>query len=245
MKNIYSIFFSLLTVAFLSVGCEEDIPEPTGVDYVTFAKKAYSTGVDPGGSTTFDITVYTANVVSSDRAYNVVVDPSSNAAAGSYTVPSSVTIPSGSNEGTLTVSLTDTNLGIGVNNLVLKFELSENYFVGSSTTLSYIQNCTEVTGTLDIVFDGYGAETAWEITDALGGVVISKDIETYANGQASVSEPITLCSGREYTFTIYDDYGDGLSFPANGSYVLTIDGDVKASGGGNFGTEESTEFDTN
>ncbi|HLT53278.1 MAG TPA: hypothetical protein VKZ97_05290, partial [Flavobacteriaceae bacterium] len=181
MKNIYSIFFSLLTVAFLSVGCEEDIPEPTGVDYVTFAKKAYSTGVDPGGSTTFDITVYTANVVSSDRAYNVVVDPSSNAAAGSYTVPSSVTIPSGSNEGTLTVSLTDTNLGIGVNNLVLKFELSENYFVGSSTTLSYIQNCTEVTGTLDIVFDGYGAETAWEITDALGGVVISKDIETYAN----------------------------------------------------------------
>ncbi|WP_100610644.1 hypothetical protein [Confluentibacter lentus] len=244
MKKIYNLFF-LFAAFFLVVSCEEDTPEPTGVNYVTFAKSTYSTGVDPGGSTEFDITVYTANITSSDRSYNVIVAPNSNAASGSYTVPSSVTIPSGSNEGILTVTLTDTNLGIGVNNLILNFEKGDDYFTGASTRLSYIQNCTEITGSLNIVFDGYGDETSWEITDELGGVVVSKALGTYTRGQASAIENITLCQGRNYTFTIYDDYGDGLSFPANGSYTLTIGGDIKATGGGDFGSEESTEFDTN
>lgn len=243
MKNIYSLFFLLIAVLF-AVSCDEDIPEPSGVDYVTFAKATYSTGVDPGGSTEFDITVYSANITSSDRSYNILVAPTSNASVGSYTVPSSVTIPSGSNVGTLTITLSDTNLGIGVNNLILNFEKGDNYFTGASTRLSYIQNCTEVTGTLNIVFDGYGDETSWEITDELGGVVVSKALGSYTRGQASAIENITLCQGRNYTFTMYDDYGDGLSFPTNGSYTLTINGDVKATGGGDFGSEESTDFDT-
>ncbi|WP_100616305.1 DUF1735 domain-containing protein [Confluentibacter citreus] len=241
MRKILNITFIIFSI-FLFQNCEEET-EAVPLDYITFAKSTYSTGVDPGGAATFDITVYTANITSSDRNYNVIVAPNSNAAAGSYTVPSSVTIPSGSNEGILTIALTDTNLGIGVNNLILNFEKGANYFIGASTTLSYIQNCTEVTGSLDIVFDGYGSECTWEIIDALGGVVASGG--PYTDGQASTSPSITLCSGREYTFTIYDSFGDGLSFPANGSYVLTIGGEVKASGGGDYGAEESTDFDTN
>ncbi|MCF7561161.1 hypothetical protein L3X39_10980 [Sabulilitoribacter multivorans] len=241
MKKIAYKFLILLSiVSFYNCDHDSIVPE---LEYVTFSKSSYSTGVDPGGSTSFDITVYASNISSSDRSFNVSVDASSNAAAGSYTVPSSVTIPAGSNEGALTVALTDTNLGIGVNNLVINFESSADYFSGASTTLSYIQNCTEVTATLDIIFDGYGSEVTWDITDSLGGVVVSGG--GYADGQATASESITLCAGRDYTFTIYDSFGDGLSFPANGTYTLTLGGSVKASGGGNYGASESTAFDTN
>lgn len=242
MKKFKLYLFALFaTLAFVS--CEEDVEAP-GTNYVTFGKSSYMTGVDPGGSATFDIPVYTANTSGSDRTFALIVDGSA-AATGSYTVPSSVVIPGGTNEGTITVALSDTNLGIGVNSIKISIEPTTGLSVGAPTSLNYIQNCNEVSGTLDIVFDGYGSETSWEITDALGGVVASKPAGTYADGQATASESITLCQGRDYTFTIYDSYGDGLSWPADGTYTLTVGGTVKASGGGDFGTSESTDFDTN
>lgn len=239
-KIVYNILILALVACFHS--CDESIVEE--VEYVTFGADSYSTGVDVGGSATFDIPVYTTNITGSDRSYAVAIDmENSNAAAGSYTVPSSVTIPGGSNTGMLTIALTDTNLGIGVNNLVLNFANSEGYFSGESTTLGYIQNCNEVSGTVDFAFDGFGSEVTWEILDALDGVVVSGG--PYADGQASASESITLCAGRDYTFIVYDSFGDGLSFPNNGTYTVTVGGNVKASGGGNYGAEESTAFDTN
>ncbi len=237
-KIVYNILILALVACFHS--CDESIVEE--VEYVTFGADSYSTGVDVGGSTSFDIPVYTTNITGSDRSYTVTVDESSNAASGSYTVPSSVTIPSGSNSAMLTVALTDTNLGIGVNNLVINFMNGEGFFTGESTTLGYIQNCDEVTGTVAITFDGYGSETTWEILDALDGVVASGG--NYADGQATASQEVTLCSGRDYTFVMKDSFGDGLSFPSNGTYSLTVGGVVKVSGGGDFGSEESTAFDT-
>tara|TARA_R110001583_G_scaffold34847_5_gene116624 strand:+ start:14197 stop:14925 length:729 start_codon:yes stop_codon:yes gene_type:complete len=242
MKKIANIFLILL-VSISLLNCEDTL-EPSALDYIAFGADTYSTGVDPGGSTTFDIPVYTAKVYSAATTFNVTVD-GSNAAAGSYDVPASVSIAAGSNEGILTVSLSDVNLGIGVNKITINFEDVAGAYNGEPTTLEYVQNCNEVSGTLDIVFDGYGSETAWEIIDALGSVVASKDAGSYSDGQASVSETITLCAGRDYTFTITDAYGDGLSYPADGTYTLTIGGAVKASGGGNFGASESNSFDTN
>lgn len=240
MKNFKLFIFALFaTLAFVS--CEEEISAP-GTNYVTFGDTSYMTGVDPGGSATFEIPVFTANVKGSDRTFALVVD-GSGAASGSYTVPNSVVIPGGTNEGMISIALTDTNLGIGVNTVVISIVAEEGLSVGASTSLNYIQNCTEVSGTLDIVFDGYGSETSWQITDALGGVVASGD--GYADGQVSATENITLCAGRDYTFTIEDSYGDGLSWPNDGTYTLTVGGTVKASGSGDFGSSESTAFDTN
>lgn len=238
-KIVYNLLILTLVACFTS--CDESIIEE--VEYVTFGADEYSTGVDVGGSASFDIPVYTTNLSSADRSFNVIVDTEgSNAASGSYTVPSSITIPAGSNEGMLTIGLTDTNLGIGVNNLVINFADGEGFFTGESTTLGYIQNCNELNGSVDIIFDGFGSEITWEIIDSLGGVVVSGG--PYADGQASVAAPVVLCAGRDYTFTILDSFGDGLSFPSNGTYTFTVDGDVKASGGGDFGSEQSTEFDT-
>lgn len=243
MKKIFNL---VILIAFFAVfnGCTEDGTEAPGTNYITFSKKSFSAGVDVGGSTTVEIPVYTANLSGSERSFEITIAPSSTAAAGSYTVPNSVIIPANENMGTISIALTDTNLGIGVNTLVLNFAIAEGLSNGGSTTLSYIQNCTEITATLDITFDGYGSETSWKVLDALGGVVASKPAGTYADGQATASESITLCSGRDYTFVIEDSFGDGLSFPANGSYTLTIGSTVKVSGGGDFGSSESTAFDT-
>jgi len=241
MKKFKYIIFALLTIVTLN-SCEDKV-EPLDTNYVTFGASEYSTGVDVGGSTSVVIPIFTANITGADRTFQVSVDPASNAAQGSYTVPASVTIPANTNTGNLTIGLSDTNLGIGVNKLTIDFQNEIGLSTSAATTISYIQNCTEVTATLNIVFDGYGSETGWEITDSLGGVVASSSDE-YIDGQATAQKTITLCAGRDYTFTISDVYGDGLSYPNNGTYSLTIGGAVKVSGGGDFGFSESTEFDT-
>jgi hypothetical protein len=241
MKKIANIFLILFSIILLQ-NCEDtNLPS---FNYVTFSESTYSTGVDVGGSTTIDVTVYTAEILGSARTFNIVVDPSSNAAAGSYVVPSSVSVPSGSNEGTLTVALSDVDLGIGVNRLILNFASEEGFFYGSSTAVEYTQNCEEITAVLDFIFDFWASETGWYIEDSLGGTVVSGG--GYSNGEAPTSENITLCAGRDYTLYVTDAYGDGMNDGATlGSYTLTINGVVKASGGGSFGSSESTEFDTN
>lgn len=229
---------------FVFNSCGDDFEGTEELNYVTFGKSTYSAGVDVNGTAVVEIPVYTTNIVSSDRTFNVSVDQTkTNAAAGSYTVPTTVTVEGGKNEGILSVSLSDLNLGIGVNKLVISFDAAPELFKGGSTTINYIQNCTEVTGTLDITFDSYSSETSWEFIDSLGGVVLASP--DYPDGKAPVSESITLCAGRDYTLVFYDSYGDGMNDGVNlGSYTLTIDGVVKVTGGGGFGDSESTAFDT-
>lgn len=245
MKKIAYIFLILLsTVGFLQ-SCEDTyLPPP--LEYVTFGDTTYSAGVDIDGSTTVEIPVYTGNIISSDRSFNVIVD-ASNAAAGSYSVPSSITVPGGSNDALLVVNLSDVDLGIGVNKLNISFENGAEFSNGPSVTVEYIQNCSEVTGTLDLSFDRYGSEVYWEIQDSLGGVIASTAgyPDTGAGTTTSDSVSLTLCSGRSYTFFVADGYGDGWG--AGSSYTLTIEGTVKVTGDGSTLDPDgvSTPFDTN
>lgn len=242
MKKIKLLLFAFIAVLTFN-SCEEDSLEPIGANYVTFEKTTYSTGVDVGASTTFDVKVFTANIKGADRTFDLTVD-TSGAPAGSFTAPASVTIPGGTNEGTISIVLTDTNLGIGVNSLGFSFTPTADLSTGAATTLSYIQNCTEIEATLNFNFDGYASETTWVIKDSLGGTVASGG--PYADGDATASETITLCAGRDFTFTINDSYGDGLTYPNLGDYILTVGGVVKVGSAGNgaFGSEETTNFDT-
>jgi hypothetical protein len=245
MKKLKLILLTVLTV-FAFTSCEEEMPAGQNANYITFGKTTYSTGVDVGGTKSFDIPVYTANVAGTDRSFDVTVLTTSTAAAGSYTVPTSVTVPAGSNEGTLTVVLTDTNLGIGINALRLSFAPVEGLSRGANTVLNYIQNCTEVTASLMLNFDFYASETGWRITDALGGVVASKPAGSYADGSSPVTESIKLCAGRNYTLVVTDAYGDGMNDGSRiGNYTLTIGGVVKVSGTGSFTASRSSAFNTN
>ena len=226
---------AISTVFFTS--CEDD--DVSTINFVSFEGYDLETiVVDVNGSATQDIAVYTSNKSGSDRTFNIVVDASS-AAAGSYNVPSAVTIPGGSNEATFTVTLSDVDLGIGVNTLKLDFENADGFYYGESKEINYIQACTEVTATLAITFDTYGEETGWRITDALGETVAS--VAAYARNNAPVTESISLCAGRDYTLVFLDSYGDGMA----GSYTLSVGGVVKVSGpGAGFTTTESNAFDT-
>ena len=222
----------------------EDTLEPSALDYIAFGTDKYSTGVDPGGATTFDIPVYTAKVYGAATTFNVTVD-GAKAAAGSYDVPASVSIAAGSNEGVLTVSLSDVNLGIGINEITINFKDEAGSYHGESTTLAYVQNCTEIIATLDLSFDRWGSEVYWEIRDALDGIVVSTGgyPDTGAGTTTTDSVAITLCAGRSYTFLALDAYGDGWG----GDYTLTIGGVVKFTGDGSTldTTGVSIDFDTN
>lgn len=96
--------------------------------------------------------------------------------------------------------------------------------------------CTSVA--LNLATDNYGSETSWEITDSGGATVASGS--GYASN-SSYQETACLSSGS-YTFTIYDDYGDGIccNYGA-GSYQLTVNG-VTAASGSSFGNSQSTAF---
>lgn len=247
-----NIFLAIFLLIFLQ-SCDEEQFE-SSLNYVSFSEATYSTGVDVGGTNNFDVKVYASKTTGADRSFNItVVDSVSNAATGSYVVPASVTIPSGSNEGTLTVALSDVDLGIGVNKLVLSFsDVLADHNAGNSTAIEYIQNCTEVTGTVDLTFDQWGSEVSWQILDALDGVVASGGgySDTGAGTSTSDSISVTLCSGRSYTFVTTDAYGDGWG--SVGSYTLTVGGVVKVTGdsslmnnGGNGSISASAPFDTN
>mgnify|MGYP003627945066 CR=1 FL=1 len=242
MKKFTYIIFALLTIVTLN-SCEDKV-EALDTNYIAFGDDLYSTGVDVGGSTSVVIPVYTANLSGADRTFSLSVDPTSNAATSSYTLPASVTIPANTNSNSFTVALSDTDLGIGVNKLIINFENEIGLSTGAATTVSYIQNCTEVTATLEINFDAWASESSWTITDSLGGVVASKAVKSYTDGQASAVETITLCAGRNYTFTYNDSFGDGLSDPTDGNVTLTINNVEKGAVTGNFGTKYEVAFDT-
>ena len=242
MKTIIKTFLVLLVSVSL-FNCEDTL-EPSALDYIAFGTDKYSTGVDPGGATTFDIPVYTAKVYGAATTFNVTVD-GAKAAAGSYDVPASVSIAAGSNEGVLTVSLSDVNLGIGINEITINFKDEAGSYHGESTTLAYVQNCTEIIATLDLSFDRWGSEVYWEIRDSLDGLVVSTGgyPDTGAGTTTTDSVAITLCAGRSYTFLALDAYGDGWG----GNYTLTIGGVVKFTGDGSTldTTGVSIDFDTN
>jgi hypothetical protein len=98
---------------------------------------------------------------------------------------------------------------------------------------------------LDIVFDNYPEETAWQLYSGsdliLQGGVTENNITGYP-GESSFSTTFCLES-NDYSFVIYDLYSDGICCAyGNGSYILTKDDGTVLASGGSFGANEVTEF---
>ena len=86
--------------------------------------------------------------------------------------------------------------------------------------------------------DSYASETSWQLLDASNTVVASGS--GYSNN-STVNESLCLADG-DYTFTIYDSYGDGICCSyGSGEYSLTASGTTLASGG-QFSATESHSF---
>lgn len=98
--------------------------------------------------------------------------------------------------------------------------------------------------TTQVVFqlntDDYGDETSWRITDANNAIIASGN--NYANN-VTFNQTIDLPADGCYTFTINDEFGDGICCnEGNGSYSLKTSNNTIIIQGGNFGSGESITF---
>lgn len=92
---------------------------------------------------------------------------------------------------------------------------------------------------LTITLDNYPGETTWDLKDNGGATVASGG--PYSTAGSTVNQSFNLADG-DYTFTIYDSYGDGICCGyGNGSYSLVSAGQTIVSGG-NFGSSQATSM---
>jgi len=229
-KYIYFFLASVVLLSFSS--CEESFVEGLDTSFASFVSNTMDIGVEEGAETSKEIEVYTTNITSSDRTISViVVAESTNADADAYTIPSSVTIPGGSNVGSLKVDIKDVGLSED-KVLVIRLQTSENISTGEALTIGLSQLCPNngVKLKINLSFDGWPDEAAWRILDADGNIVLESITPFNYGAYTGMSDPFTikecLPSGT-YTIKIYDAYEDGgtdYSITANGVLVFNVSG---------------------
>lgn len=226
---------------FVFNSCEEDGVGTMNINYVSFESTTASFPVDIDGTSDKIIKVYSTKKTGSDRTFGVNVDlEASSADPASYTVPATVTIPANTNVGELLVTVSDLNIGVSGKKLVLNFNNEEDLLMGAACELKVIQSCPGNEVFLDIIFDGYGSETTWKLVDSENNLVA--DGGPYEDGDAKFSTSFCLGVGS-YTFTAYDAYGDGLSYPNEGSVKLTKNEVELVNFVGDFGAEATKTFE--
>lgn len=207
MKKITLLLFAC--IAMISLNSCEDNVTPTGVNYVTFEAATFAFGVDIGSSNTRDIKIYTANISGSDRTFTVnVVAGGTTADPASYTVPTTVTVPANSNVGTVSVSVSDINIGAG-QTLELAIEAAPGLFAGPNIVLNISQVCPWNDVSVKLEFDQWPEEASYVLMNA-GGVVDSTTTGAFASAPDNSDWTKSFClQDGAYTFTINDSYGDG------------------------------------
>jgi hypothetical protein len=231
IKHFLKLFVVLLSLGLVT-SCDYD-DEIANPDYVSlqFSPGGENVGVEVGGSTNYDVKVYSANITNQDRTYNVNVLPTTTLSADGFTVPATVTISGGTNEGTLGISVSDIGLGVAGKKLFLGLEQEPGFSVGAPVAINVARVCPGKEFVVDLVFDAYPGETGWELIDSDGISVIS------INGTATATRSLCLPNGT-YTFILKDSYGDGI---VDGGATLTYAGVVLATVSGDFEEESSVE----
>ncbi len=113
--NKIKYLFSVLVVALIFSACTDEL-EPQTTPYVSFTKSSENLGMLAGQEMTIETKVYAVNTSGSDRTYGVVLDKTATTLDESkytYSLPSEVVIPSGSNEGVIKMTVKNLNLGYG------------------------------------------------------------------------------------------------------------------------------------
>ncbi|MCH2023823.1 MAG: T9SS type A sorting domain-containing protein [Saprospiraceae bacterium] len=95
---------------------------------------------------------------------------------------------------------------------------------------------------LNIVPDDWGSEITWQFTGPGGSPTYSSGGPYFDNNTTPVNEDVCVPTGTQVIFTIFDSYGDGICCSeGNGSYSVTVNG-VMVATGGEYSTSESTTF---
>ncbi len=88
----------------------------------------------------------------------------------------------------------------------------------------------DATLTVDVLTDDFPGETTWELNEVGGGLVASAGPFSVPDAHDITDVPV--CSSSCYEWTIFDAFGDGICCGFGlGSYTLSLDGVVIATGG--------------
>lgn len=239
MKKV--VFYSLaLVAATLFYNCEVG-PSLTDAqsDYVTFETDALSTAVQLNGSGSLDIKVYTTMVSNSARSFGVSVDESSSASPASYTAPSSVDIPAGSNEGLLSLAFVDNEISNAGETLVLNLTSSDGASVGGPITVNIVRDCpSDLAGTYTVVSNGTstdGAPVNNPLVDFSYEVTVTQTgATTYSisDGVAGVYQD-WYCAPYGYCFETEGNFTDTCG-ELTGEWVEAFGSTITLTGNDNF-----------
>ncbi|MFT4611277.1 MAG: hypothetical protein ACJA1H_002433 [Glaciecola sp.] len=253
------IFIKLCLVALLFTACEETesatFDPSSGQTGIGFADSVIDFSV-PVDGVTISVAVFSTTVSSQDRTFSVTADvDESNVTASDYSL-GSVSIPANSHEGNLDVTFNYDGLeDFEQNILVVNVEPADGATVFSPLTFTFLRefDINEFVCSSDyqlvINLDNYSSENTWELLDSTGTTLYTGG--PYADGRRGETETvngIALAAGC-YTFTFFDSYGDGLfDGVVEGDYSLHCAAQTVvsyASGVGNFGASNSTDFCVN
>ncbi|NVN83094.1 MULTISPECIES: endonuclease [unclassified Vibrio] len=100
------------------------------------------------------------------------------------------------------------------------------------------QSCNDTSAALTLATDNYGSETSWSLKNS-----VSQTLFSGSDYQSNTINEVEMClANGSYTLEVSDSYGDGMCCSVgNGSYSLSVNGTVVASGG-DFQASQSTEF---
>ncbi|MHA7842575.1 MAG: hypothetical protein ACX93I_04595 [Winogradskyella sp.] len=249
MNKYFKYLF--ITMLFAAFSCEDENGVGDSSNYLGFEFGPLSANLVENSTSTFDVKVYTGNIVGSDRTFNIAVnEDATQLDASNYSIPATVTVPGGDNVGSFTVNFTDNdNLGFVAQDLVLMFQDGQAISVGNDLTIEVAQECLDTLVNLSLSFDDWAEECTWEIYDLSGtpAVIFSGGSggEYDALDNSSINFNFCLPAGN-YGIVVYDAYGDGGT-----DYVVSANGSDLASGtvpGGNpanVPTQTSATFTVN
>ena len=250
INKLYSAFFILAAAAFM-VACDEyeDIVEPSpevavdnpGIRFYSGNPESFVVNSNE------EVLSFSILVVRDNGTGNIDVPISEVAdTADIFNVPSSISFPSGTDTVEMEVTVDPSapieqpfglEVAVGDEQFINPYKAEYPSF---ATTVSLVPACLYNEVVVNFVFDGYASETTWELMDSEGTVVASGG--PWADGTASAQAELCLENG-EYSFTIYDVYGDGLSYPENGNVTITApDGTELVYIEGNFGASANQSF---
>lgn len=137
-------------------------------------------------------------------------------------------------QATNTLNITTTSINDGTDE-----DASDN----SGSTTFAVATTTSANISLEIKPDDYGSETTWEITNSAGTVLHSGG--PYTNGNTTViNESFNLSTADCYTFTIFDEYGDGMDSGYGVGYWKLYDNENLFAQGGEFAASDEAPFES-
>ena len=225
MKKIKLLIYVFLAVFTLN-SCTDEV-EPQDTPFVTFESQSIDITFDQGSSVTQEVKIYTANITDQDRTIGVsVVSASTEVDAAAYIVPTTITIPGGSNVATLSIDLTDINMSpFATQALVLSLAASADIYTGEDLTINVGLNCPNNGIKLKMVlgFDDWPEDIYWRLVDVnASAIVIASQASPGYGAYAGMTGGITIqecVASGDYQLQIYDKYSNGGT-----SYVVTVDG---------------------